>query len=190
MANRASYAAILAVLISSQVAAQEQQSQTAKITGMVVMEGPYELNGGGGILGFILKRTGTLVDFQPCSGPVQSIEENRLIKTQLDCSDEPPLDTHPVTASCDFISQVVTKFFDEANATPAMDPLGTKYYLPTSQVAATKTLPSSTDIWTEWAAAAGSKIKDCGNRYIYFTGMETRGAWVGYVKEPTPPKTP
>ncbi|TCU38755.1 hypothetical protein [Rhizobium azibense] len=175
---------LLAVLFlicatTSQLSAQDGKSHQA-FSGLVVIDGPYELDGGGGTLGYVLRREGTLVDFQPCLGPILSIEESRLKETKFGCNDEPPVDGHPLNVSCDTVASDVNGLLANGKDDPNSDIVGTAYAAQ-ANASVLKILPgSATNSKIPWEVV--DTVGDCGDRFVILTDANTQARWIGFVK--------
>ncbi|MER9657236.1 hypothetical protein NKJ26_27780 [Mesorhizobium sp. M0152] len=182
MRNRSAFAAIvLTAMMPVQSTAQEAEvSAPEKIAGIVVLDGPYELAGGVGVLGYVLKRTGQKVDFQPCVGPVLSIDGSRLKPTALKCDDEPSTKPHPFNVACNTIASQVAVLAQVAGENPKDAPVGTVYLKgPTDEF--TKTLPTPGEGWGQWNAALTAPVAVCGDSYVFLPNVQAK-AWIGIIK--------
>lgn len=84
------------------VLAQDLQRFEAKIDirKLMIVDGPYELQGSTGIYGFVVARSGGKATFRPCTGPMVDVDDNRLKRTKSTCADEPPTDGNPFSVGC------------------------------------------------------------------------------------------
>ncbi|MES0166208.1 hypothetical protein NKJ87_09435 [Mesorhizobium sp. M0027] len=181
MRNRAPFFVIALALASpGEGAAQQAPADGQEVAGIVVLEGPYELSGGGGVLGYVLKRIGTKVDFQSCIGAVLSVDDSLLKPTTLNCGDEPSTNPHPFNVACSTVASQVAVVIAKAGEDPKDAPLGTVFAQATDTV--TKTLPSNTEGWGQWDAILAPPVTVCGDKYVYLPKVQFDQAWIGVVK--------
>lgn len=180
MRNRSFPAAIaLAMIIPSPALPQQTTADSQKIAGIVVLEGPYELTGGVGIVGYVSNRTGTRVDFKPCTGPVLPVDVSRLKPTILNCDDDPVSKPNPFNMACSKVASQVAVLADSSGEDPKNAPVGTLFVRgPADKF--TKTLPTPEGMG-QWAAA--SQVAACGDKYIYLPNAQSSEAWIGLIKD-------
>ncbi|NKJ03778.1 hypothetical protein [Rhizobium sp. SG741] len=165
-------AALLLLSCIGPARAQEKQPVEAKIDirKLMIVDGPYELQGSTGIYGFVVARSGGKATFRPCTGPMIDVDDNRLKRTKSTCADEPPTDGNPFSVGCgggvEVPSQVKAAIAKEG---------------PTSALGTIFEMRSTTDVqvYATYDDTAASKIKGidrmatCGNWNIGFDASGT-----------------
>ncbi len=173
------FAFSLSLIVSNEAVGQEAKDSSIQSVGFVVLEGPFELTGGGGVLGYVLKRIGSEVSFQPCTGPVLTVDNSRLRDTLLDCRDEPQTDPHPFNVTCHEVASKVAAMAQMKGEDPANAPVGTTY---TGVNGALETLPTAAGVWEAWTTSAASPFAVCDDKYLYFPEVQIDKTWIGIVK--------
>ncbi|MER9624051.1 hypothetical protein NKI98_21920 [Mesorhizobium sp. M0222] len=163
--------------------AQQPTSNAKKIAGIVVLDGPYELAGGGGVLGYVLTRMGKKANFQPCTGKVQLVDESDLKRTPLDCEDEPAEDPHPLNVACNEVESQVAMVAAKVGDVSTVV-LGT-VFLKAADGYTQAVAPPPEDTWVQWNAGFASPYSVCGQKYVYLPKMGSDEAWIGVIKTPS-----
>jgi hypothetical protein len=174
-------AALAAAVPLSGVDAQPATSDTQKIAGVVVLDGVYEIVGGGsGVLGYVLTRTGNKANFQPCTGQVRLVDESDLKRTNLNCEDEPSPD-HPFNVSCADIETQVAILASTTGENIKDVPIGTVFLKAANGY--TKVVPPTPDEdWLQWNAASTAPVAVCDQKYIFLPKVQADQAWIGVIK--------
>ncbi|MGO8224738.1 hypothetical protein HA464_06775 [Rhizobium leguminosarum bv. trifolii] len=136
---------------------------------LMLVDGPYELDGSTGVFGFVVARSAGKATFRPCTGPMFDVDDNKLKPTKSTCKDEAPDDGNSFSVGCgggiNVPSQVMTAIGKNASNGTA----GTFFEMGSS---------SEVKVYATYDDDVASKIKSidrmasCGNWNI---GYDSKG---------------
>lgn len=181
--NRCLFLAVaFAIFPLSDVTAQQATSDVKVIAGVVVVDGPYELvGGGGGVLGYVLSRAGGEANFQPCTGKVKMVDDSDLKRSSSDCKDEPGKDPNSFNVACaDVESQVAIVTAQVGQEVSKVD-LGT-VFLKAANGYAHGVAPPHEAPWVQWNDAFAAPFSVCGQKYVVLPKAGIDQAWIGVIK--------
>ncbi|RUU12963.1 hypothetical protein EOD23_05960 [Mesorhizobium sp. USDA-HM6] len=158
----------------------QQATADPKVSGIVIVDGPYELAGGGGVIGYVLTRKEKKANFQPCVGEVQLVDDADLNPTSLDCKNEPPKKEVPFNFACADAESQVAKVNAKGEDVHKVE-LGTVFLKSGDGYSVAKAPPPAND-WVQWNAASAPPFSVCGGKYVYLPKVGTDEVWIGVVK--------
>jgi hypothetical protein len=173
--------AMIATLAGMSLADSQGSAAENKI---VVVEAYYEYQVGPPIVGIIVNRHGTLVDFQPCTGDlVPGIEESLLKATDRNCGTEPPGRSIPVGCMPSDVP-------DGAKTVMAAAGYATGTTFEFEEAGIGMSTPPPGGQWTAWSQVSTAGIVPCGKGDVIVIPLSTSDSWFGIVKDKLAPKGP
>ncbi|RUW62421.1 hypothetical protein [Mesorhizobium sp. M7A.F.Ca.US.008.03.1.1] len=183
MNNKNFFLAVAFVLFPlSQGAAQQATTEAKVIAGVVVVDGPYELVGGGsGVLGYVLSRAGGRANFQPCTGKVQMVDDSDLKHSSSDCKDEPGKNPNSFNVACAEVESQVAIVTAQVGQEVSKVDLGT-VFLKAANGYAQGVAPPKEAPWVQWNDAFSAPFTVCGEKYVVLPKTGFDQAWIGVIK--------
>ncbi|SDA97361.1 hypothetical protein [Mesorhizobium qingshengii] len=132
---------------------------------LIVGDGPFEVKGESGVIGFVVARAGDLVTFKPCTGASFPLDRKQLLATKNKCENSPSTDEHPLIVKCGDALQGWDKV-QIAQAVGSNVPIGTAFFQKEGETA----IASVTLNPNQMASAIDSvdQFKDCGQFVVGF----------------------
>ncbi|MGX5842883.1 hypothetical protein ACWGTI_19370 [Mesorhizobium sp. ArgA1] len=189
MNNRRLFLAItLAMFPLGDVTAQQATSDDQKVaeivSGVAVLEGPYELLGGGGVVGYVLSRAGDKANFQPCTGKVKMVDSSDLMPSPLYCKDEAPKKTPVFNLACNDVESQVAEVTAKVGQDISKVDVGT-VFLKAAEGYSQAIAPPKDSTWVQWNNASVAPYSVCGQKYVVLPKVGFDQAWIGVIKAPS-----
>jgi hypothetical protein len=173
VAGRDFFAVLAAsLLLSSADGIAQDDTKEAKIDikRLMLVDGPYELDGSTGVFGFVVARSAGKATFRPCTGPMFDVDDNKLKPTKSTCKDEAPDDGNSFSVGCGGGVNVPSQVMAAIGKNASNGTAGTLFELNSS---------SEVNVYATYDADVASQIKSIDR-------MASCGSWnIGYDSKGT-----